>query len=480
MRLRRPGLEAMEGRILLAADLAMTGATALSPSVVVAQYTVGDQPLSGAVPVTVYRSATRSVDASSVEIGQTTLTGAALGVGTHTASVTLASPLTIDPTLKYVVVMASPQDANPADDMTSFRRWVVGVVTHGVEQPPGYFPAWVTQLATAMQAQGYDDVLPYNWSDLSSLPSSQAPTLAAQRLDASLMQTIQTLPGFAPGDTVDIHLVGHSRGGGMITQAAALLPTSSPPLQGGYLKLTLLDPHPTVNTIPPNYSSSSGPIGTYTATLFVRFQSLANDPPLTIPVNVDGAEVFFQHANVTQAIAPDEKFVNSWGEVPAGGNLNNIAYYNVTTLSPSHAGVHQLYLQMVVPTLGTGAAVPLPPVPRPQPSPGGGPAFANARAGIRYEQQLIRQSGVPPAVGNHVLRGFNTLNRYIAQDRSGAIAAQIGKLGRFLSRQSGRTIPTASADALLLGLQQGRVLLLGQIPATAHRVARASSPSLRV
>ena len=448
------------------ADLAMIGATAIDPSVVVAQYQVVDQPILSDVPLTVYRSADPMLDPGDVSVGQVTLTGTDLSVGPHTATVPLSGPLAINPALKYVLVVAEAGDVDASNDLASFRKWVVGVATHGVEQPSGYFPAWVTDLANGMRGQGYDEVLAYDWSDLSGLPSAQAPALASQRLAGELGQVIAALPGFAVGDTVDIHLVGHSRGGGMITQTAALLPTDVAPLQGGYLKLSLLDPHPTNNTVPPNFSVSTGPIGLYTGGLFVMFQSLANDPALAIPANVDTAEVFYQHANIVDALGPDEQVLNSWGVVPAGGKAEGTFYYDVTAMVPSHYGVHQMYLQVVVPTLGVGAPVPIPPVPTPEPPTGGGAAFPDAQTGARYEQALLDQAGVPRHTGSHLLRGYNTLNQYIARGRTRAISHQITKLERFLLRRRDRTIPALVADNLLLTLQQGRALLLNGVPET--------------
>ena len=57
--------------------------------------------------------------------------------------------------------------------------------------------------------------------------------------------TIATLPN----DVVDLHLIGHSRGAVVISQAALSLNANPGPreLQLGYLKMTLLDPHPARN-----------------------------------------------------------------------------------------------------------------------------------------------------------------------------------------------------------------------------------------
>ena len=63
---------------------------------------------------------------------------------------------------------------------------------------------------------------------------------------AQIDQAIASLP-IQPGDVVDLHLIGHSRGGDVVSLAAGLLDRSAPPLGGGFLELTLLDPHPARN-----------------------------------------------------------------------------------------------------------------------------------------------------------------------------------------------------------------------------------------
>ena len=85
---------------------------------------------------------------------------------------------------------------------------------------------------------------------------------------------------------VDVHLIGHSRGGDVVSLAAGLLNRFAPPLAGGFLELTLLDPHPARNGPVAYYSSSTGPIGALARQEFVAFQAATNDPPLVIPAGV--------------------------------------------------------------------------------------------------------------------------------------------------------------------------------------------------
>ncbi len=50
-------------------------------------------------------------------------------------------------------------------------------------------------------------------------------------------------------DVIDIHLIGHSRGSVVISQAARQLELNYPDYtRQGYIQMTLLDPHPALNS----------------------------------------------------------------------------------------------------------------------------------------------------------------------------------------------------------------------------------------
>ena len=78
-------------------------------------------------------------------------------------------------------------------------------------------------------------------------------------------------------------------------------------------------------------------------------------PPVVVPVNVDSAEVYYQHTPISHAHGSNEGIYNLWGQVPVHGQA---AYYNLTAAGISHAGkfgVQDWYTLNVAPTLGTGA-----------------------------------------------------------------------------------------------------------------------------
>jgi pimeloyl-ACP methyl ester carboxylesterase len=463
-RFLRAGVERLEERVVLTTgDLAMLSATSLSPTLVAAQYAISDAPLVVDLRVVVYRSADAIFDASDIAVGQTTLSGELISIGTRTGFIA-THPLDINPSLPFVLVVADPgnqvEESNEDNNTASFRKWVVGAVTHGLEiENFGGFPAWVSTMATSLQDAGYDAAIPFDWAALSGLPAPGLSTLAAGGLATQIGATVAELP-LQPGDVVDLHLIGHSRGGSVVTQAAALLPTELAPLQGGFLKLSLLDPHPARNGPVPYYSHSTGPIGVFSGKLFVAFQAQANDPPLTIPAAADRTEIFLQQTLAPDAVNPLELFIISWGEVPAGGATDSAVYYNVTELVRSHYGVHDFYQLVVVPTLPFSAPVPIPPVPTPSPPTNGGPVFPNREIGRLYEFNLFRAAAIPTGITMHVLGGFDLLNSFLDRGLFGAAEAQINSLMKFIAAKRGRGLPPFFADSLLAGLLQAQFLLL--------------------
>lgn len=478
----RGRVERLEDRAvlgILSGNLAMESVTSISPRVVSTQYEVTGLPLTGSLPLGIYRSPSETFSSSSLLVGETILQGADLDVGSHTITVDLTQPLDIDPSRKYVLAVADPgnvvSEASKADNTAAFRTWIVGAVTHGLELD-GRFPSWVTSTATGLKADGYDAAVAFDWAALSRLPLPGAIPLATQGITAQINQAIASLP-IQPDDVVDVHLIGHSRGGGVVSFAAGELDRSADPLAGGYLELTLLDPHPARNGGVRYYSSSNGPIGTLAEMQYLAFQSFTSDPPLVIPAGVDRTEIFYQQARVPEALLPDEHLLNSWGAVPAGGATAGVIYYDMSGLVNSHEGIHDFYLQKIVPLLATDAPLPIAPSPVPMVPTTGGPAFANGRLGHRYESGLLRAGGVPAPVAAHLLRAYGRLDGLLVRGSYQAVGPQIRRMERFLTRQSGRGIPAAATPYLL-----GQLRLVEPLLVPAHprvRVARGVGAAAR-
>ena len=171
--------ERLEERVVLgtfAGNLAMVGATSLSPQAVSAQYQITGAPLAGPLTLGIYRSPAAAFGSSSILVGQMTLQGTDLDVGSHTVTVNLAQPLDINPSLRFVLAVADPGDAVPetskADNTASFRTWIVGAVTHGLELD-GQFPSWVASTASGLKAAGYDAAVAFDWAKLERIPDAR-------------------------------------------------------------------------------------------------------------------------------------------------------------------------------------------------------------------------------------------------------------------------------------------------------------------
>jgi hypothetical protein len=277
--------------------------------------------------------------------------------GTHQLTIPLPGGLPIDPQQPYVLVVADPGLPSASSDpgqTASFRTYTIGIVTHGGLQNTHwrYGPAWQVETAVILKQQGYDAVIPYNWIAASDVPgraAMQGPRLASEILAAASQ--------FPPSDPVDLHFIGHSEGAVVNTQAIVALQSSmTPQLKAGYIKDTLLDPHPASNAIPgQEYSVTSGLLGRLATAEISSFQSKAKDPPVFIPSIVNDAEVFYQHTRAANSRGVNSDLYNLWGEVPVAGPAH---YYNLTAAGATHAGstgVPEWYAHFVAPTLSEQA-----------------------------------------------------------------------------------------------------------------------------
>jgi hypothetical protein len=241
---RRPYLEALEDRAVPSVDVAALSASLQTPTAIRFEYRVTGQP--GPFEVGVYRSADPVFDAGDLPVG-TPRTLAPAGEGVRTATLPLGSELPLDPARKYVLVVADPGGAIPeqdeSDNTASFRKLALGAVAHGYSLT-GAAPAWVDQMADALQAKGYDAVIRFDWAPLSQLPVPGGAALAGRALAAEVRQAARDLAEL-PNDVVDVHFIGHSRGTAVVSQALLSLARSPGPraLRLGYFKETLLDPH---------------------------------------------------------------------------------------------------------------------------------------------------------------------------------------------------------------------------------------------
>ncbi len=382
-------LEQLEDRIVPSSSIELTYATTTDARTISVNYTINGGSLAGQnVSFNIYRSARYDSLGGAQLIGTATIPGsdsADLSVGTHTGiklSLTAANgqpvtALTPNTALPFIVVVDNLDNSS-----ASFQTHVLGVIAHGLEFDPflvfsDQVPQWETQMAADLKSDGYDDAIAFNWVRLSVLPFPFALTLASNLLYQQVVAEANQLAGQHPGDVVDIHFIGHSRGAVVISEVLQdLVGTTDPALQGGYMEMTLLDPHPAN----PAYSQfSAAPFVPYAKDLIAfvtTFEKLTLDPQVIIPSNVDQVQDFdqqtpagqlgfllgawgaFETANYSQVIDQLIEFaLNLWGE-PAAALPNQsgqpIAETNLTNVFASgigligHSDVPLWYLNNVV------------------------------------------------------------------------------------------------------------------------------------
>ena len=213
-------------------------------------------------------------------------------------------------------------------------------------------PAWETAIAASLkESDNYDDSIAFDWRDVVGDANPGAAVLAEGKL-ATLVAEWESAKKTHPGDVVDLHFIGHSRGTVIVTQVIGLLagldparanpPGADAKFNGGYVEVTLLDPHPANNcftlscpdnsTPHPHWASFQQEGGdlTSSAKIFRRwtmsFQKGAADPPVTVPPGIKKVEVWFQHNSwnclpITEASAT-EYIMDLWGQVDSLSLIN--------------------------------------------------------------------------------------------------------------------------------------------------------------
>ncbi len=137
----------------------------------------------------------------------------------HTVTVPIPGGLPLNPEHPYVLAVANPvaSEAGDTPSTASFRTHTIAVITHGGIQDNAWKkngPPWTLQMAKSLRAEGYDQVIAYNWVAQSSTPGAggQARAEAGQAGPRGVAQ-------FPATDPVDIQFIGHSEGAVVNTQA---------------------------------------------------------------------------------------------------------------------------------------------------------------------------------------------------------------------------------------------------------------------
>jgi hypothetical protein len=357
-------LESRQALSAAAAMVVMDSATTIDSKSVTVDYNVTTQA-DARHPLTfgVFRSADGTFGPNAIAVGSEPIVPPgrstptlddngrpATAAGRHQLTIPLPNGLTLNPEHPYVLVVANPGDAAPgqAPPTASFRKYTIGVVTHGGLEDKSWKngPMWELVMAYSLKQQGYDAVIPYNWVSQSSTPGDAAKQ--GPRLAAKVLKAVSQAP---PNEPVDIHFIGHSEGTVVNSLAIARLEKeATPQIKAGFLRDTLLDPHAANNAFTGQQHSVAGVLGPLAQSLIKGYQSLAKDPLASVPVGVDQAEVFYQHTRATPS-----GIYNLWGQVPVRGSAS---YFNLTASGATHSGkkgVMAWYQNNIVPTLGDGA-----------------------------------------------------------------------------------------------------------------------------
>ncbi|MEO6811639.1 MAG: hypothetical protein ABI353_21205 [Isosphaeraceae bacterium] len=364
-------LEVLEDRRLLTVarpDIVMTAASTADSRGVTVVYDLNGADLDRPFEVGLYRSADDRFDPSDRLIAAETvaapaptgiptdLDGAPAGaLGTHRLTIEVPGGLTPDPSRPFVLAVADPAnvipEANEANNTAGFRKYTLAVIAHGgIQGSKTDPPAWELRMGQALRRVGYDRVIPYNWAAESAHPGA-----AAKQGPRVANLVLKTAAKFPEGAPVDLHLIGHSEGAVVVSQALLALHSRwTPELRAGFTKVTLLDPHAANNQAPGGQLSvSSGFRGWIAKQVVHSYQSKAKDPLVVVPSDVDQTEVYYQHTPVSLDGANDGVY-NLWGQVPIRGQAT---YCDLTGPGTSHTGptgIHEWYTANVVPTLRDG------------------------------------------------------------------------------------------------------------------------------
>lgn len=373
-------------------QFALTRATTTDAKSVTVDYTVeatNSGESSEPIHFEIYRSSTEDADHAKEKIGQQDIKIGENDIPNSTRSspdkhkVQLNLPvdsLMPNTAAPYVVVVAT---YNGKKSTTYFRKWLLGAISHGfnrynqdgvigfgfrayyhhaleLDDDPGRIPDWETNMAQNLK--GYDYVISFGWTETCALAQPDMAVQAGANLSKQITQWILAHRQH-DGDVVDIHLIGHSRGTVVVTQALQHLSTASPSFEGGYIELTLLDPHPASNKFGQWADFGTNGKGKETdlaiaADLYTdHFQEIANDPPLMLPKGIKKIDIWYQQTRANDLVGDSDgaDTMNLWGfyKVGEGQAIRNNSGLTIKPILIPHTAHNQVpnvYERQVVET----------------------------------------------------------------------------------------------------------------------------------
>lgn len=358
-----------------APKIVLQQATTMDAQSVTVQYTISQANVTHPLQFDFYRSATPTMDSASTLLGTQILypqtDAAALTQGAHTVQMLKGAELTPNPKLPYIVVVANGNTTVHEDinsiNTTYFRKYLLGVVTHGYDLTSRlYFfgaPAWmITMQKDLVTFCHFDTVISVNWTPTSAVAAPNQATNAGDAMYARIVLEVSGLLKRHKGDVVDIHLIGHSRGTVVVSRA---LQDLSGVLVGSYVEVTLLDPHPANNADGTFVSDNGSLAGHQFVSSYTDFQAKAQDPEIVLPAHTGilAVDAYYQQtpAKHFPLTSPGEAILNLWGEGQNDGTIINrsgvpIKWVNLTDGNVTgvgmigHTEVHEYYRIMLVDT----------------------------------------------------------------------------------------------------------------------------------
>ena len=318
----------------------LTQATTPDAQSVSVSYTISKASVSAPLRFDFYRSDQPMKDSASHLIGTHVLDPAAnamdLTQGTHIVTMAAGTAMLPDPAMPYVVVVANA-DGNVAADPASvtttyFRKYLLGGIVHGLSllgADAGTL-AWMNALRDdLLQISRFDNVITHDWTVDSRSAQPYLVNGAGHDMNREIVAAAKALlqRNNHPGDVVDLHLIGHSRGTVVVSQVLQDMAAGiGPDWSGSYVEATLLDPHPANLIEDLLLSFSNNAPGWAAFALAIRFQNPTRDPEIFLP---DGAglrsvDIWYQHTPAAKfPLLSTASVLNLWGEGKVGHHITN-------------------------------------------------------------------------------------------------------------------------------------------------------------
>ena len=385
----------------------MISATSQSSGTISFTYDISEATPGQPFAVSVYRSSSSTFDPNTANLVDT-VTEDVDGedfdetLGQHSVDIQAPDALLPDPLHEYLFVVADPNhqigDPTGLYHDADFQIEVLGVVAHGGNNFAGLLSDvlsgpkrkiaavlkswkllshalpglsqwanedvssnWAPVMAnTLMTADHYDDVIAFDWAAASITVAPGRTEEAGSELAAEIVDEADELTQGHEGDVVDLHLIGHSEGAVVISQALEdLMQTTDPALEGSYIRMTLLDPHP-ARTYDGNthVDFAKGRLGKLAKTVVDYVEKIDNDPLVVIPPNVDYAELYTERTPV-EKLSGLESIFNLYGGTEENGailndsdsplHVSNLSSYRDPALGYiGHSEVREWYQKYVV------------------------------------------------------------------------------------------------------------------------------------